>query len=173
MRDKEGAEKKVSMRIEAVVDRIVVKQNVPLTVNGIQEVIRRGESLIIFGTGDPNGAITATITTSQGEIINARTAEIDAKGSWELDEPIIVPLESQLGQYSATITDGRESKTVSWTIESDKKIVILPTTFRYSHGEAMKFNGTAIPNTPIELILEDPREMRLPHASYIQTTWAR
>ena len=157
VRDKDGAEKKVSMRIEAVVDRIVVEQNVPLTVNGIQEVIRRGESLIIFGTGVPNGAITATITTNQGEVINTRTAEIDAKGSWELDEPIIVPLESQLGKYSATITDGRESKTVSWTIESDKKIVILPTTFRYSHGEAMKFNGTAIPNTPIELILEDPR----------------
>ena len=157
VRDKDGAEKKVSMRIEAVVDRIVVEQNVPLTVNGIQEIIRRGESLIIFGTGDPDGAITATITTSQGEVINTRTAEIDAKGNWELDEPIIVPLDSQLGKYSATITDGRDSKTVSWTIESDKKIIILPTTFRYSHGEVMKFNGTAIPNTPIELVLEDPR----------------
>lgn len=157
VRGKDGAEKKVSLRIEAVVNRIIVEQNIPLTVNGIPEVIRRGESLIIFGTGDPGGAIAATIMTSQGEVINTRTAEIDAKGNWELDEPIIVPLDSLLGTYSAIITDGRESKTVGWAIESDKKIVILPTTFRYSHGEVMKFNGTAIPNTPIELVLEDPR----------------
>ena len=52
----------------------------------------------IFGTGQPGGAITGEITNTEGEIINARTAEIDSKGNWEL-EPIIMPLDTPFGKY--------------------------------------------------------------------------
>ncbi|MCH7877166.1 MAG: biofilm-associated protein, partial [Thaumarchaeota archaeon] len=96
------------------------------------------------------------IATSDGKIINSRTAEIDAKGNWKLDEPIIVALDTPFGKYSATITDGRQNILKHWTVESDKVIIIIPSSLKYEQGEIMKFSGTALPNKSIELVLEDP-----------------
>ncbi len=154
--DKEGEEKMMSLRIGNIENRIPDSQNIPLTIKGIPDIIHRGQSLEVFGTGDPGSAITTEITTSEGEVINSRTAEIDSKGSWKLEEPIIVPVDTPFGEYSATITDGRESKIVYWTVETDKKIIISPTYLKFEPGEVIEFTGTALPNKPIELILEDP-----------------
>ena len=154
--DKEGEEKMMSLRIGNIENRIPDSQNIPLTIKGIPDIIHRGQSLEIFGTGDPGSAITTEITTSEGEVINSRTAEIDSKGNWELEEPIIVPVDTPFGEYSATITDGRESKLVYWTVETDKKIIISPTYLKFEPGEVIEFTGTALPNKSIELILEDP-----------------
>lgn len=154
--DKEGEERNISLRIGENYDRIADSINIPLTIKGIPNIVHRGDFLEIFGTGEPQSAITAEIKTPDGEIINSRTAEIDSKGDWKLDEPIIIPLDTPFGKYSATITDGRDPKLISWTIESDKKIIIIPTSLKFEQGEIMKFNGTAIPNIPIEVLLEDP-----------------
>ena len=156
VKDKEGEERKISLRIGENDDRIADSINIPLTIKGIPNIVHRGDFLEIFGTGDPQSAITAEIKTSDGEIINSRTAEIDSKGDWKLDEPIIIPLDTPFGKYSATITDGRDNKLISWTVESDKKIIIIPISLKFEQGEIMKFNGTAIPNIPIEMLLEDP-----------------
>ena len=156
VKDSEGEEKKISLRIGGVENRIPEADNIKLTIKGIPNVIHRGDFLEISGTGDPNGAITAEITNPDGDIINSRTAEIDSKGNWELPEPIIIPLDTPFGRYSATITDGRENILKSWEVESDKKIIIAPYNLKFEVGELMKFNGTAIPNKPIEIILEDP-----------------
>ncbi len=154
--DKEGDEKKISLRIGEIQNRIPESDNIPLTIKGIPEIIYRGDFLEIFGTGDPGSAITAEITTSEGEVINSRTAEIDSKGNWELAEPIIVASDTPFGKYSAKITDGRENKLVYWTVESDKKIIISPINLKFEPGEIIEFDGTALPNKPIEIILEDP-----------------
>jgi len=119
-------------------------------------VIHRGDFLEIFGTGDPGSAITAEIATSEGEVINSRTAEIDPKGNWKLIKPIIVALDTPFGKYSATITDGRQSILKHWIVESDKVIIIASSSLIYDPGETMKFNGTALPNKSVEIILEDP-----------------
>ena len=156
VKDKKGEERKISLRIGENADRIADSLNIPLTIKGISDIIHRGDFLEISGTGQPNSAITAEIKTPDGEVINSRTAEIDSKGDWELDEPIIISLDTPFGEYSATITNGRDSKLISWTIESDKKIIIVPTSLKVEQGEIMKFNGTAIPNSPIEVTLEDP-----------------
>ena len=156
VKDKKGEERKISLRIGENSDRIADSLNIPLTIKGISDIVYRGDFLEIFGTGQPNSAITTEIKTPDGEVINSRTAEIDSKGNWKLDEPIIIPLDTPFGKYSATITDGRDSKAISWTIESDKKIIIIPTSLKIEQGEVMKFNGTAIPNSPIEVTLEDP-----------------
>ncbi len=154
--DKEGEERNISLRIGENDDRIADSIHIPLTIKGIPNIVHRGDFLEIFGMGDPQSAITIEIKTSDGEIINSRTAEIDSKGDWKLDEPIIIPQDTAFGKYSAIITDGRDSKLISWTIESDKKIIIIPTSLKFEQGEIMKFNGTVIPNTPIEILLEDP-----------------
>ena len=156
VKDSDGEEKKISLRIGQVENRIPEDDNIKLTIKGIPSVIHRGDFLEISGTGDPNGAITAEITNPDGDIINSRTAEIDSKGNWKLAEPIIIPLDTPFGRYSATITDGRDNILKSWEVESDKKIIIAPYNLKFEPGEVMKFNGTALPNKPIEIILEDP-----------------
>ncbi len=154
--DKNGGEKKISLRIGDLENQIPESENIKLTIKGLPDVIHRGDFLEIFGTGNPNSAITAEISNPEGEVINSRTAEIDRTGNWELSEPIIVALDSSFGKYSATITDGRESIVEHWTVESDKVIIIIPISLKFEPGEIMKFNGTALPNKSIEMILEDP-----------------
>jgi len=114
IKDKDGQEKKISLRIGEIENRIPDAEIIKLTIQGLPDVIHRGDFLEIFGTGEPNSAITAEIATFEGEIINSRTAEIDAKGDWKLDEPIIVALDTPFGKYSATITDGRQSILKHW-----------------------------------------------------------
>ncbi|NWJ56178.1 biofilm-associated protein [Marine Group I thaumarchaeote] len=156
IKDKDGKEKKISLRIGETENRIPESDNIKLIIKGLPEVLYRGDFLEIFGTGTPGNTITAEIATFDGEIINSRTVEIDAKGNWELEEPIIIALDSPLGKYSVTISDGRKTILKHWAIESDKVIVIVPTNLKFDQGEIMKFNGTALPNMPIEIILEDP-----------------
>jgi len=154
--DKNGGEKKISLRIGEIDNRIPETQNVKLTIKGLPDIVHRGDFLEIFGTGDPGSAITAEVANSDGEIINSRTAEIDNKGNWKLEEPIIVSLDTPFGKYSVTITDGRQNILKHWTVESDKVIIITSSSLKFDPGEVMKFNGTALPNNPIELVLEDP-----------------
>ena len=126
IKDKEGEEKSISLRIGDLGNLIPESDNIQLTIKGLPDVIHRGDFLEIFGTGNPDGVITAEITNPDGEIINSRTAEIDAKGDWVLDEPVIVDLDAMFGKYSATISDGREDIVKYWTLESDKVIIITP-----------------------------------------------
>jgi len=156
IKDKEGEEKKVSIRIEKIENRIPDSEIIKLTIQGISNTVHRGDFLEIFGTGDPNSAITSTVTNDEGEIYVTRTAEVDSKGNWKLEEPVIIPLDMPFGKYSATITDGRQNILKQWTVESDKTIIIAPSNLKFELGEIMKFNGTALPNKPIEVVMEDP-----------------
>ena len=156
IKDKEGEERKVSLRIEKIENRIPDSEITKLTIQGIPNMVHRGDFLEIFGTGDPNSAITSAVTNEEGEIYVTRTAEVDSKGNWKLAEPIIIPLDTPFGKYSATITDGRQNILKQWTVESDKIIIIIPSNLKFELGEIMKFNGTALPNKPVEVIIEDP-----------------
>jgi len=156
IKDKEGEEEKISLRIEKMEDRIPESEIVKLTIQGIPNIVHRGDFLEIFGTGDPGSAITSTVTNEDGEIFVTRTGEIDSKGNWELDEPVLIPADIPFGKYSATISDGRQNILKQWTVESDKIIVITPSSLKFDQGEIMKFNGTALPNKTIEIIIEDP-----------------
>jgi len=156
IKDKEGKEEKISIRIEKIEDRIPDSEIIKLTIQGVPNVVHRGDFLEIFGTGNPGSAITSTVTNEDGKIFVTRTGEIDSKGNWKLAEPIIVPADMPFGKYSTTITDGRQNILKQWTVESDKIIVITPSSLKFDQGEIMKFNGTALPNKPIEIIIENP-----------------
>ena len=69
VKDSDGEEKKISLRIGQVENRIPEADNIKLTIKGIPNVIHRGDFLEISGTGDPNGAITAEITNPDGDKI--------------------------------------------------------------------------------------------------------
>ncbi|MHA7646676.1 biofilm-associated protein [Nitrosopumilus sp. S4] len=155
IQNKAGEEKKISLRIGGVDNRIPV-DDVKLTVQGVPSVIKRGDILDIFGTGKPGSAIKADIYSPEGVVINSRTATIDSKGNWKLPEPIMVPLDSLLGEYKSTISDGRQTIEIKWKVEPRRVIIINPIDLQFELGDIMKFNGTAIPNVPMELRLEDP-----------------
>ena len=150
-----GEEKKISLRLgegtSGIPDEII-----KLSIEGIPNVIHRGDFLEIFGTGEPYSAITTKITNFEGDVINTRTAEVDKVGKWKLSEPIIIPLDTPFGKYSATISDGRQNILKHWIVESDKVIIIAPSSLKFDQGETMTFNGTATPNIPVEVVLEDP-----------------
>lgn len=154
IKDKEGEEKKISIRIGEIENRIP-EENIKLTIQGIPNVVHRGDLLEIFGTGSPGKGVSLTINSPDGEVIRTRTAEIDSKGNWEI-EPLIVPLDRPFGKYTGVLSDGKTNKSISWTIESDKVIIITPTSLKFEPGETITFNGTALPNKSIELTLEDP-----------------
>ncbi|MEJ2259735.1 MAG: biofilm-associated protein, partial [Nitrosopumilaceae archaeon] len=154
--DQGGNEKKISLRLGADGTQIPDSESVQLTIKGVPEIMHRGDFLEISGTATPGSAVTASIKDPENKVINTRTAEVNAKGVWKLEEPIIVPLDTPFGRYSAEITDGRQSIVQTWAVESSKVIVIAPTDIRFEPGETVKFNGTALPNQSIELVLEDP-----------------
>lgn len=154
---KDGSnEKKISLRLDDKGEKLPESDIVKLTIKGIPEMMHRGDFLEIFGTAQPGSAVTASIKNPENKVINTRTAEVDSFGNWELDEPIIVPLDTPFGKYSAEITDGRESIVKSWTVETSKVILISPLDIRFEPGETLRYNGTALPNQPIELVLRDP-----------------
>jgi len=155
IKDKEGEEKSVSLRIGEVENRIPDSLNIPLTIKGVPNTIHRGDFLEVFGTANPGSGVILEIFAPDGEVIRTRTSESDSKGDWKLD-PLLVPLDTPFGKYQGIISDGRQEKTIQWEVESDKMIIITPLSLKFNQGETMKFNGTVIPNTPIELVLEDP-----------------
>ncbi len=156
IKDKESQEKKISLRLGVIDNRIPVSDDIKLTITGLPEILHRADFLEISGTALPNSGITASIKDPDGKIINTRTAKTDAKGNWKVAEPIIVPVDAPFGRYSAVISDGREEISTTWMIESSKVILVQPITLKFNPGEIMKFNGTALPNKSLELILEDP-----------------
>ena len=156
VKDKAGNEKKISLRIGEEENRIPETENIKLTIKGIPEILHRGDFIEVSGTAQPNGGITASVKDIDGKIINTRTAKADSKGNWKVEEPIIVPIDAPFGRYSAIISDGREEISTSWVLESGKVIIITPTTLMFNPGETIKFNGTALPNKSLEIILEDP-----------------
>jgi len=156
VKDKTGNEKKISLRIGEVETRIPKTEIIKLTIKGIPEILHRGDFIEVSGTANPNSGITASVKDSNGKDINTRTAEADSVGNWKLEEPIIVPIAAPFGRYSAVISDGREEISTSWVVESGKVIIMAPTSLKFEPGEIIKFNGTALPNKALELILEDP-----------------
>lgn len=156
VKDKNNEEKKVSLRLGDIESRIPETENIKLTVKGIPSVIHRGDMLDISGTGQIGGAITIKVNNPKGETINTRTAEIDSKGNWELGEEVMVPLDTPFGKYGLEISDGREKILKQFTVETSKVIIIEPESVKFDPGEIMRYNGTALPNMSMELVLEDP-----------------
>ena len=72
IKDKEGKEKKISIRIGEVDNRIPESQNIPLTIEGVPNVVHRGDFLEVYGTGQPGSGITIEINAPDGEVINSR-----------------------------------------------------------------------------------------------------
>ena len=155
IKNNQGEEKIVSLRLGESKNRITQSNEIKISISGINNIVYRGDILEITGTGIPGTAIITEIKDPQKNIINSRTAKVDGTGNWKLDSGISIPFDAPLGKYSITVSDGRHQNLKVWTVETDKIIIINPEKIKFDAGELIKFTGTALPNNPLELILED------------------
>jgi len=155
IKDGQGNEKFLSVRLGETKNRMAIIENIPFTIKNLPSVVHPGEVLKVSGSGLPGSSVTATINTPDGEILSSFVASVDTNGNWNND--YLVPLGIVFGQYTAEISDGRETKFVRWNIESSQSIQISPTKILFDPGSVMMFNGTAIPNQELEIVLENPQ----------------
>jgi hypothetical protein len=152
--DAMGNEKAISLRLGGETG-IATTENIPLTISAIPPTVYRGETVKITGTGPPGKTVTATIKDESDKIVTTIAVNVDLNGKWEYAG--IVAVNAPLGKQTAEITDGVETILRTWTVESSKKIEILPTKIKFEPGETIIFNGTAKPNQELEIVVEDPQ----------------
>ena len=148
-------EKKISLKLGEKTNRILGNENVRLEVRGIPDIVYQGDKLELEGTGTPGKSIIIEIINPEKTTINSRITTIENTGTWKLLEPISIPLDAQFGEYSVSVSDGRNEILKKWTVKTNKVIIISPEKIQFDAGELIKFTGTAVPNIPIELILEN------------------
>jgi len=155
IKNNQGEEKIVSLRLGENQNRIEKLEDIKITINGLNTVVYRGDSLELFGTGSPGSAIIIEIKQPDQKTIITRTAKVDSVGNWKLESPINIPFDAKFGKYSITTSDGRNQNLKYWTIETNKTILLEPIEIMFESGSIIKFNGTALPNQLIELVLEN------------------
>ena len=155
VKNNQGEEKVISLRLGDSKNRISQFNEIKISINGINNIVYRGDILEISGTATPGTAIITEIKDPQQNIINSRTAKVDGTGNWKLENAINIPFDALLGKYSIIVSDGRHQQLKVWTVETDKIIIINPEKIKFDAGELIKFTGTALPNSPLELILKD------------------
>lgn len=155
IKNNQGEEKIVSLRLGENQNRVEKLENTKITINGIGNEVNRGDKLELFGTASPSTAIIIEIKGPNQNTINSRTVNVDGAGNWKLDAPISIPFDLPFGKYSIITSDGRNQNLKYWTIETDKTILLSPTELMFDPGSIIKFNGTALPNQLIELVLEN------------------
>ena len=151
----QGEEKIVSLRLGDNENRITELKDNKISINGIKNIIYRGDILEISGTATPGTAVIVEIINPEQVTINSRTAKVDGTGNWKLDTSINIPYDALFGKYSITVSDGRNQSLKYWEIQTDKIILISPIKIMFDPGQLIKFNGTALPNQLIEFMLED------------------
>jgi len=157
VKDEQKNEEIVSIRIDK--DLIPRMSEVELTITGLPSTINPGDVLLISGTGSPGGTIIAEIVGPDEEKITSETAPVDQQGKWFFET--IVSLATPLGIYSAEISDGNDTIFRSWTVESSKTIQIVPSKIKFEPGDTLTFNGTALPNQRINIVLENPQGLEI------------
>jgi len=152
-------EREISLELGEKEKRITKDENIRLEVKGVPNIVNQGDILEIEGKGSPGSSVIVKIINSKEIMTNTEIAEVDNNGIWKLSEPISIPLDAIFGEYtvmvSDTVSDGGKKIIKKWNVETSKVIIINPEKIKFDAGELIKFMGTAVPNIPLELILED------------------
>lgn len=114
----------------------------------------RGQQVKLTGTAIPLSTVTVLILDPNGDQITTIPIEVSINGTFELNEP--VPLESPFGEYTIQVTDAENSISLTFNVKTGKRIQLSPIKQIFEPGEILAINGTAIPNQPLELSIEDP-----------------
>jgi len=156
IKDQSGHQKAVSLRIQGVSNRIT--EGIELTANA-DSVFHRGEEKIILGKAESGSTLTISISDSNGQVLTTYTVKADGSGNYST--PHRVPSDREFGEYTITITDGKDTVVRKYVLETAQKINLAPLKEKYDPGETVIINGTAIVDKEIELILRDPVGMEI------------
>jgi hypothetical protein len=155
----DGIEKKISLELGEKKNIISKDENSRLEVRGIPNILYQGEILQIEGNGIPGSSVIVKIINSEQIETNTRIANVTETGTWKIQEPIGIPFDAIFGKYtvmvSDTVSDGGNHITKKMNVETSKVIIINPEKIKFDAGELMVFTGKAIPNIPLEIILEN------------------
>ena len=155
IKDSDGNEKSISLRIGEGEDRMASAEDIPLTIGTTPPIIFRGDNIFVSGTGRPGSTITSTVRDESGDVLSTIAIDVGLDGNWKYTS--LVPIDTPFGKQTAEITDGTTNLLRSWTVESSKVIEIIPLKLKYEPGDTIVFNGTAKPSQELEIIVEDPQ----------------
>lgn len=157
IKDQSGHQKSVSLRIQGVSSR-PTDDIIALTVN-TDSVYHRGEEKTISGTALPGSTLTISISDSKDQVLTTYTVKADGSGTYSTQHR--VPSDGAFGEYTITITDGKDTVVHKYVLETTQKINLVSLRDRYEPGENVTINGTAIADKEIELIIRNPVGMEV------------
>tara|TARA_B100000029_G_C17566278_1_gene955152 strand:- start:44 stop:2164 length:2121 start_codon:yes stop_codon:yes gene_type:complete len=150
--DSGGNEKSLSIRIPETENR-EISQIIKLSLGNTEKEVKRGEMVMLEGMATPNTTLTITSKHSNGDILNIDIIKVGFDGKWKHDN--LFGPELELGTLSIEITDGKTTVLRNVDIISAKVINISTSETRYEKGDIIKFEGSAIANQDMSVILED------------------
>ena len=150
--DSGGNEKSLSIRIPETENR-EISQIIKLSLGNTEKEAKRGEMVMLEGMATPNTTLTITSKHSNGDILNIDIVKVGFDGKWKHDN--LFGPELELGTLSIEITDGKTTVLRNVDIISAKVINISTSETRYEKGDIIKFEGSAIANQDMSVILED------------------
>jgi hypothetical protein len=153
--DDQGNKKTISLRIAHKEVQIVNNKVTQLTVTQISQIVEPGQTARVSGTAKPGITITISYKDLAGNKIQEAAIPVDAQGNWSYER--VIPPDAPLGSVQVEFSDGTDKITKTLSISVSKKIHVTSSATRYEPGDTMLFNGTAIPDEPIEIVINDPK----------------
>ena len=152
LRDSGGNEKTISIRIPESINR-EISDIIKLSFGNTPQQVKRGDTITLEGMGTPNTTLTITSKHPDGKILSIETISVGFDGKWEYDN--LFPADINIGPVSIEITDGKTIALRNIEVISAKLINISTIETKYDPGETVSFQGKAIPNMEMSVILED------------------
>ena len=152
LRDSGGNEKVLSFRVPQSENREIADV-IKLSLGSTPQKIKRGDVISLQGMATPNTTLTVTNKLLNGDIVNIETVQVRFDGKWNYDNLISPSLE--LGAIAIEINDGKSQVLRNIEVISAKLINIYTIKTMFESGDVIDFEGTAIPNTEMSIIVED------------------
>ncbi len=152
LRDSGGNERIVSIRINDAENRKIADE-IKLSFGNTPQEVKRGETITLNGMATPNTTLTITSKHPNGDILNIDTIQVGFDGKWSYDNLFSPNLE--LGTVAIEINDGKTQSLRNIQVISAKLINVKSTNSMYEPGETVSFEGLALPNEEMSVIVED------------------
>ena len=126
-------------------------------ISAFTDTVSPGGTFRMDGTAAPGAHLTVTVSRAGGDGTAITTTEVlaGADGTWSYGT--LVPLDSEIGTHVVAVTDGRARLTRDISVEHGTALLLEPTKRQFEPGDAVRFNGTVLPDRELVLVVEDPR----------------
>ena len=152
LQDSGGGMKAISIRIPEI-DNREIADVIKLSLGNTPQQVKRGDVITLEGMATPNTTLTVTSKLPDGDILAIDSIDVGFDGKWSYDNLFSPNLE--LGIISIEISDGKTNALRNIEVISAKIINVIATDTMYNVGDVVTFEGTAIPNKEMSVIIED------------------